>query len=338
MNKIEQGVLQKSKLICSLVHLLILFIFVTSQIVYASSFEDVTQPKNKKIHLAITYASNSQFYSNIAKALSEILSDRLPQLQISEQIVDSSHSDTIDTSIETSDVVIAIGDDGIHIANKHYPVTDRLLLSTGPDKNSLKPASVTDATLYLIQPYCRQIQFIKLINERWKVISLLYSKEKPVDIKTIQQCAKDNDLETYILEISDTSQLTDNVKNALTHSDLLLALPDKNIYNSKTVKNILLTSYRLRKPVIAFSHNFVNAGALASIHSTSEQIAQDASDLIELYFNNDRHFTRTVSYPASFDISINRQVLRALDISPPDESELKHILEQAEPDKTGKVK
>jgi putative ABC transport system substrate-binding protein len=77
--------------------------------------------------------------------------------------------------------------------------------------------------------------------------------------------------------------ITDKIKHALHHSDVLLALPDSNIYNSKTVKNILLTSYRYRKPVIGFSKNFVDAGALAAIYSDTEMIAMTASKLIEQY-------------------------------------------------------
>ena len=185
----------------------------------------------------------------------------------------------------------------------------------------------------MTQSYCRQLQFIKLINSDWKIISLFNSQKKPVDTKVIKQCAKKHSLKIYTVNTSTEDNMTANIKTALNNSDVLLALPDKSIYNSNTVKNILLTSYRYKKPVIAFSRNFVNAGALASIHSSVEQVAQSASILIEQYYNLDQRFEKTVNHPQLFDISINKQVFRALDLTPPDINKIKNILVQKKTNK-----
>jgi ABC-type uncharacterized transport system substrate-binding protein len=117
----------------------------------------------------------------------------------------------------------------------------------------------------------------------------------------------------------------------------LLALPDKNIYNSKSVKNILLTSYRHRKPVIAFSKNFVSAGAIAAIYSSTEQIAESASQLIEQYFKLGQRFKKSLNYPLAFDVSINRQVFNALDLTAPELNQLKKTLRDLEKDKSGEL-
>ena len=187
----------------------------------------------------------------------------------------------------------------------------------------------------MTQSYCRQIRFIKLLDTQWKTISILHSQEKPIDSTSIQKCANRYNIKIYTVSTTAKENLTDKIKHALHHSDVVLALPDSNIYNSKTVKNILLTSYRYRKPVIAFSKNFVNAGALASIHSNTEQIAQSASKLVEQYFDSGKRFIKEINYPDAFDININRQVFRALDLSAPDIDELKQALGHPEQDKTG---
>jgi ABC-type uncharacterized transport system substrate-binding protein len=144
-------------------------------------------------------------------------------------------------------------------------------------------------------------------------------------------------MKIYIVSTTDKDNLTDKIKHALHHSDVLLALPDSNIYNSKTVKNILLTSYRYRKPVIAFSKNFVNAGALAAIYSDTENIAMSAGKLIEQYLYSTTSIER-VNYPDAFDISINRQVFRALDIPLPDIDTIKMTLQQKETDTSGAMR
>ena len=103
------------------------------------------------------------------------------------------------------------------------------------------------------------------------------------------------------------------------------------------MKNILLTSYRYRKPVIAFSKNFVNAGALAAIYSDTEMIAMTASKLIEQHFYSSTPI-QPINYPDAFDISINRQVFRALDIPVPDVDTIKMTLQQKEADASGAMR
>ena len=82
----------------------------------------------------------------------------------------------------------------------------------------------------------------------------------------------------------------------------------------------------LTKKNINFSKNFVNAGALASINSDTEQIAQSASDLVEQFFDSGARFKNRVNHPENFNININRQVFRALDQIVPDTSTLKQSM------------
>jgi ABC-type uncharacterized transport system substrate-binding protein len=144
-------------------------------------------------------------------------------------------------------------------------------------------------------------------------------------------------MDTHEVWASDNAHLSHDIKNALYYSDLLLALPDRTIYNSRTVKNILLTSYRIRKPVIAFSKNFVNAGAIAAIHSDTQQISQSASALVRQYFTNKHVFNKKINYPEDFDISFNRQVFKALGLDIPDLKSIKNELITAEDFETSRL-
>ena len=337
MNTTEQGVLHQSKLIHLLIHILLFFTFCIAHSASAVTFAADTAPHDKstqKHHVYIIYSPDNTLHANIIQKLSENLKLNRPDIIISE-VTPEKKIKTIDSN---TDLIIGIGYAGMRSADKHYPKTKKLFISTDPNKYRLdKNKNKNDAILYMAQPYCRQIPFIKLLNGQWKTIGLLNSREKPIDTNTIQQCAKKHGLKTYIVNTSSNEQLKNNIKDVLNHSDILLALPDKNIYNSKSVKNILLTSYRHRKPVIAFSKNFADAGALASIYSSTDQIAQSAGNLIGQYFESGQRFKKSVNYPQAFDISINRQVFRALDLSIPDIDKLKQTLKYSETEKAGKL-
>lgn len=328
MNNIEQGVLQQGKLTSLLIHILLLSTFCLTNAAYAET--SLHEKSSEKHHVFVIYSPDNTLHSNITQKLSDTLT-----LENSDIIISKITPEETIIIDNNADMIIGIGAEGMRSANKYYPTTNKLFISTDPQKFSLdSDVNKNDAILYMTQSYCRQMQFIKLIRDDWKVVSLLSSEEKPANSTNIEQCANKYGLEIYTVNTTAKENMTENIKNALNHSDALLALPDKSIYNSNTVKNILLTSYRHRKPVIAFSHNFVSAGALASIHSNIEQVAQSASSLVQQYFKTGQQFIKSVNYPQTFDISINRQVFRALNLTSPDIDKLRQMLEHTEAGRT----
>lgn len=329
MKTTEQGVLDPRRLKLLLVHMLLLWFMLLASTVYAdNNTEDhadknrqQTETKNKKHPVAIIYSPDN----TLQKAIYEKLVESLTQLSSNIDLSTITDNTSYIPESYQPELIITIGASNIEFAKLHFLKTNKLLIISNPGKyspkkrNSGKNNSESHNTLlYMTQPYCRQVQFIKLINKRWKTISYLSSETKPVDDAAIERCARKYGMKIYKVNTIDSTHLGNNVKDALYHSDLLLALPDKSIYNSKTVKNILLSSYRIRKPVIAFSRNFVNAGAIASIHSDIEQIASAASNLARLYFSNRLSFNRNINHPENFDISFNRQVFKALNLYIPD--------------------
>ena len=285
-------------------------------------------------HVYVIFSPENELHTKIVQIISKDLKLRRPSIVVS-KVTPGEKIKTVDSD---TDIVIGIGSEGMKSADTHYPEIKKLFISSDPNKYKLdKDRNSNDAILYMTQSYCRQIRFIRQLNRQWKIISILNSKEKPIDSSQIQQCADEHDIKIYIVSTAGNANITDKIRHALHHSDVLLALPDSNIYNSKTVKNILLTSYRYRKPVIAFSKNFVNAGALAAIYSDTENIAMSASKLIEQHLYSVTPI-EPINYPDEFDISINRQVFRALDITIPDIDTIKSALQQKETDASGAMR
>lgn len=334
MNQPVKGLLKQSKIAYMLLQLLLLM-FLLQQRAFSDTTSNNLILANTdglhEFHIAVMYSPDSTIQSTIAEKLSRTLAHIQTNTRLS-TITASSHSLAEDNTL---DLLIAIGSNNIKIANENFSKTSKLLIASDPGSFRKKVSTDTqEAVLYMTQPYCRQIQLIKQINDQWRTISYFSSRKKPVDDSRLKRCAIKYDIQTYKVDITDTGHLTEDIKDALNHSDLILALPDKDIYNHHTVKNILLTSYRYRKPVIAFSKNFVTAGALASINSDAGQIARSAVDLIEQYIANDYRFMKTVNYPQLFDIDINSRVFDALDINTPDIDKIKRIIENSDSDNT----
>ena len=98
---------------------------------------------------------------------------------------------------------------------------------------------------------------------------------------------------------------------------MLLALPTPEVYNRKTLKGILLTSYRQQKPVVSYSPAHVKSGALAAIYASPKNIGEQLVSLIEQVLDNENARRKPFYYASKFDIEVNEQVAKSLNLDLP---------------------
>jgi nitrogen regulatory protein PII-like uncharacterized protein len=165
--------------------------------------------------------------------------------------------------------------------------------------------------IYIDQPYSRYFDLIKFTIPRAVRIGILVHENNINEISKLEELAQSKGM---ILKTSIVSNER-NVGQALTllldEIDVLIALPDARIHNSKTISHILTTSYRNNIPVIGFSSAYVRAGAAAAVYTSPDNIAQHLSDLVIDYFR--RAYTNDKSQMAKyFSITFNYEVARSL--------------------------
>jgi len=100
-------------------------------------------------------------------------------------------------------------------------------------------------------------------------------------------------------------------------SDVFIPVADSHLINVTTAKWILQLSYRYRVPVIGYSSNFVDAGALASVYSSAEGVAKQTLELLGTVFHKD--YTHTVHSPKFCTVKFNTNVAWYLNLTIPDE-------------------
>lgn len=106
----------------------------------------------------------------------------------------------------------------------------------------------------------------------------------------------------------------------LPYSDVLLALPDSGIHNRNTVPLILLASYRLGVPVVAYSESYLNAGATLTLYSTPAQTARQAATMV-MDIQRGKPVLGIVE-PVEYKVGINDRVARSLGITLPSATDL----------------
>jgi hypothetical protein len=100
--------------------------------------------------------------------------------------------------------------------------------------------------------------------------------------------------------------------NQMTRAEVLLALPDGDVYNPENVRNILLSTYRRKQGVIGFSADMVKVGALATTYSEIEDINTQVAEIAANYVATGE--LAAPQFPHYFRTVVNEGVARSLDL------------------------
>ncbi|WP_077046936.1 ABC transporter substrate-binding protein [Pseudomonas sp. KK4] len=174
-------------------------------------------------------------------------------------------------------------------------------------------------------PLERQLRLIRLLLPQVKRIGVLYDSHSEFLLKELRQAAQPMGLEV-VTERWDNIHDSRPLQALLNTSDVLLGLDDPDLYNPKTAKNLLLSSYSRQLALIGPNAGFVRAGSLASSYSDqSDWLAM----LNELLDRSPTAWPRTY-YPPRFKVSSNAQVARSLGIEQINEASVATLLAERE--------
>jgi ABC-type uncharacterized transport system substrate-binding protein len=163
------------------------------------------------------------------------------------------------------------------------------------------------SALYLEQPWSRQLNFIRTILPNRNVVGLLYTPDAQPGLPRPLQ-----GMSVYAQPVKSSETLFETLENVFENSKLLLITQDSDIYTSQNVRNILLTSYKYKIPVIGTSPAYVSAGALCALYATPTQFATQTAEIVTYFENN--HQLPEPQHPNSYSISVNQPVSHSLEI------------------------
>lgn len=170
------------------------------------------------------------------------------------------------------------------------------------------------SAVILEQPLERQLALIRRAFPDYRHIGILPGPAVSARIPALKKAAQAFGLTPVIgPEIAESTDISRTLRSVLGQAELILALPDPRVYYSTSLPYILLTAYRSRVPVLAYSPAFVQAGAVLGIFSTPAQIGEEAADRV-------RSWRATAELPAAaparrFSLQVNRKVAESLGLS-----------------------
>lgn len=169
------------------------------------------------------------------------------------------------------------------------------------------------SAIWLDQPIMRQLDLLRLaLPTRHRVGALLGPESKLFEAE-LQRAAAERNLELVAARIEGGEHLAGAVQRVLAEADVLLALPDSQVYNGATVQNVLTAAYRQRVPLIGFSPAYVKAGAMMSLYSTPAQVGAQAAEIVRSVLGG--RPLPPPQGPRAFAVGVNADVARSLGIA-----------------------
>jgi len=117
-------------------------------------------------------------------------------------------------------------------------------------------------------------------------------------------------LQIVAIAVDNPRNLPAALEEMYRRSDVLMAIPDAAIYSGKTLKQVMLSSFRNRVPLIGLSRNWVKAGAIYAIEGDSKSIGLQSAELARDIMINKEMPDHRLSFPNHVNLIINERTMR----------------------------
>ena len=168
------------------------------------------------------------------------------------------------------------------------------------------------SAIFLDQPFDRQAQLIRLALPEVRRVGIVLGAGQRSLADELGAALRSHQLQMVHVSLDPGERLALSLETVFSESDLLLAVPDPQVFNSNTAQSLFLTSYRYRDPVMGYSRSLTRAGALLSLHSSPAQIGRQTAEWLNGALSGNPVRWAAASYPAYFSVSVNEQVARSL--------------------------
>ena len=242
-------------------------------------------------------------------------------------IVLKEEQNKLEIMLDKTDIVISLGTSAAETVFKNKSKKPHIVtLITESSFDSLaKQYFGTEAValaagispILLDQPFERKIALAKKLLPKASRVGVMLGSATKEKISIYNNSIIDRNMKPQTLIIDAGKNPVRQLDPIIKQSDVFIPVADSHLINVTTAKWILQLSYRYRVPVIGYSSNFVDAGALASVYSSAEGVAKQTLELLGTVFHKD--YTHTVHSPKFCTVKFNTNVAWYLNLTIPDE-------------------
>ena len=254
-------------------------------------------------------ADDTPYYRETAISLQRRLHELAPEAIISVHTQLGSWPET--------DILVSIGSQALTNIRARYPDRAALHLFVTSDfwreQCAHDPGLGNNATVVLDQPPRRLLTLARLLMPQAHTLAVVLgpiSRKHGGELESGAAALGFKPL-TGILDPTDNPITT--LSPLVNTAQVAVALPDSADFNRAVAKWLLQLSFRARIPVIGFSRAYADAGALASVYSTPENMGRQGAELVAEQLAQGQ-LPPGMLHPRYYTLTTNAAVAGALDI------------------------
>ncbi|OFZ69548.1 MAG: hypothetical protein A2Z01_06975 [Betaproteobacteria bacterium RBG_16_58_11] len=270
--------------------------------------------------VVVVLSDASAPYQEAARTIREGLEGESAKLAIRVVVVGGAGAD--EAMAQPDSLLVPLGAKAAQLAAKsNQPIFAALVARQSFEK--LFPSTRHSiSAIYLDQPISRHLQLVRVAQPRARSVGVVLGPTQSVSQAELANAASSAGLRLSAVALSGDGDLFSSLQTLLPNVDALLLFPDPLVVNRSSLQNLMLTTYRQRVPVVGYSQNLVDAGALVAVYSTPQQIGQQVAESIQRMLSARHWELPPPAYPKYFTIKTNSSVARSLDIEVPSEAVL----------------
>lgn len=278
-------------------------------------------------NVALLLSGAGATYTEVSEAIQNELR-RAPDIRVARGVVGTSSADAL--ARESHKLLIAVGTLATQEALRNPDPNVALLCVLVPRASfeamfaafragARRPADTRRiSALFLDQPPGRQLELIRQALPGRTRVGIILGPNSANELDRFSAAADTRGLTLAAEQVARETALFPALQRVLADSDVLLALPDPQLINAETARNLLLTSFRARTPMIGYSAAYVRAGALAAVYSTPAQLGAQSGEIARAFLSSG--VLPSPQFPRHYSVSVNAKVARSLGIGLDDEA------------------
>ncbi len=215
-------------------------------------------------------------------------------------------------------VVLAVGAKAAALAKENLSDIPLVYCAViDPEKHGLQAGDITGIALEI--PVNAQLKTFKAVVPTLKRIGVVYDPAKTSGlIRVAQEEARRLGLELIAAEVSNAKDLPGTIRSLLPKIQGLWMIPDSTVITTDSFQFILLTTLEQNIPFMAFSNNFVKAGALLALSPDYFAIGRQSSLLVDKVIKSGVADRGKIIHPETARLSINLKTAKILGLEIPE--------------------
>jgi ABC-type uncharacterized transport system substrate-binding protein len=216
--------------------------------------------------------------------------------------------------LKTIRVIVGIGSEAVETVIAQHPSVPVIGAATTPHLLTREAARRVVSIIPVQVPLPAVLEKVKRVfpaRSRLAVIRNPALPESGADV--LKAAAETAGFAPKIVDCAGPGQLLDTLQSLKGQVDLVLCFPDASLYNSATIKPLVLASLRHRLPLIGFSESFVRAGATLGVYQDFTEAGVRAADLVVKVLNGQA--VPRIESPRKCRVAVNQNITRLLGLS-----------------------